>query len=480
MTELTAPLPKTVAKAAPATGWWTPRLAGPVIAAAVVRFGLLAAALVRVGSDSLSKADTAGYLIPGRNLLMHGRFVADGVPDLLRTPGYSLFLALTSLPGAPVAAAANVILSVVSVILVWRLGKAVFGDDRIAIAGAWIFAFEPTSIASSVALLAETLFVALLLLSMERFVVFLRHRRLCALAISGLSLAAATFAKPVVYYLPLALVVGLVVVFARVPGLRWKAPAVLLVSLVPWLAAWQIRNRVETGYGGFCSISEVNLYFYEAGDVLAKAEHKDFSAVLQGLGYTSFVGNSGQQYLEDGYTAVHPEQVNWSQAQRLAFIRASAIHIVRSHFGTYLRSTCLANLSNMLFSPGAQSFDRLLVRAKSAPNNSFADLGSMRWALQLAHTHPARTTAELILALVLAGLYLLAARGIMHLDLRDAGLWLLLGVAIYFCAVYAVAGTVTPDARFRLPLMPILCLLAAAGIIMPRREKHGLNPPSES
>jgi 4-amino-4-deoxy-L-arabinose transferase-like glycosyltransferase len=171
------------------TEWWTPRLAGPVIAAAVVRLALLAATLVRSGSGALLQTDTDSYLEPGRNLLLHGRFFADGVPDLLRTPGYSLFLAITSLAGLPAAALANVILSVFSVILVWKLGRTVFGDNRIALGAAWIFAFEPISVTWSCILMSETLFLALLLLSLERLAVFLRGRRLPVLAVSGLWLA---------------------------------------------------------------------------------------------------------------------------------------------------------------------------------------------------------------------------------------------------------------------------------------------------
>src|ERR1035438_1180109 len=83
------------------TAWWTPQLAGPVIAAAVVRLALMTIALFRVGTSALLSCDTSSYLEPGRNLLLHGRFITYGFPDLFRTPGYPLFLAITSLAGLP-------------------------------------------------------------------------------------------------------------------------------------------------------------------------------------------------------------------------------------------------------------------------------------------------------------------------------------------------------------------------------------------
>ena len=148
--------------------WWTPRLACPVIAAAVVRLAMLAAALFRGGVAALPLSDTISYLEPGRNLLLHGRYFADGVPDVLRTPGYSIFLAITSFAGLPAAALANVILSVFSAVLVWRLGRQAFRDERIALGAAWIFAFEPLSFTNSFVLLSDTLFLTLFLLAMER------------------------------------------------------------------------------------------------------------------------------------------------------------------------------------------------------------------------------------------------------------------------------------------------------------------------
>src|ERR1039458_5064242 len=209
------------------TEWWTPRLAGPVIAAAVVRLALLAVMLARTGTSALLHADTSSYLIPGRNLLLHGSFVADGVPDLLRTPGYPLFLAITSLAGLLAAALANVILSVFSVILVWKLGKTVCDNNRIALGAAWIFAFEPVSFTYSSVLVSESLFLALFLLSLERLVVFPRGRRLPVLVAAGLWLAAATFVRPVTYYLPLALALGLFLVLGRLPGLPLQGDTAL-------------------------------------------------------------------------------------------------------------------------------------------------------------------------------------------------------------------------------------------------------------
>ena len=449
------------------TEWWTPRLAGPLIAAAVVRLTLLAAALFRAGSSGVFSIDTASYLIPGRNLLLHGRFVADGVPDLLRTPGYSLFLAITSLAGLPVAAAINVLVSVFSVLIVWRLGRVAFDDNRIALLAAWLFAFEPLSVFYSVSLLSETLFLALLLLSLERLAVFLRWHSLRVLAVAGFWLAAATLVRPASYYLPVALALGLFLVLAREHGLRWKAPAVLLISVLPWLAAWQMRNWLETGYGRFSSAAEMNIYLNVAADVTARVEHRPFLDVSREMGYLGAADPSEQDYLFQPYLTRHPEQVGWSQGQRLDFMQSEANRILRAHPRAYAQAS-LMSLFELIFNPGAGNFDQLLMPRSSASVSNLRNEGAFRGAIVLIRTQPRASIEKAIFELWVLGLYLLAVRGVFRSGMRHPCLWLLLGVSLYFVIVTAAAAGPGLNARLRLPIMPVVCIFAAAGLQRPR------------
>jgi hypothetical protein len=457
------------------TEWWTPRLAGPVIAAAVVRLALLVVTLARNGTSALIQLDSATYLEPGRNLLLHGRFVVDGIPDLLRTPGYPLFLAITSLAGLTAAAVVNVILSVFSVFLVWRLGRVVSGEDRIALCAAWIFAFEPMSVVHSVCLASDTLFLTLYLLSMERLAVFLRSRRLPALVAAGLWLAAATFVRPVSYYLPVALAIGLFVVLARKHSIRWKAPALLLIGVMPWLAAWQIRNRIETGYNGFSSISDVNLYFLTAAEVTARVEHRPWLEVRNELGYLGGQDYKQQAYLYQPYLTRNPKQAGWSQGQRLAFMHAEAIRVIRTNYGVYIHYCLLTPLFKTVFNPGAGNYDSLLHLEGFNLTTNIVEDGPVSMAFSLAKAHPWVATEKAAFEVVLLGLYLLAIRGIFHEGIYRSCLWLLLGTSLYFYAVTGVGGGPGADARYRLPIMPAVCILAAAGA---RRTKLTTVPAS--
>ena len=431
--------------------WWTSRLAVPVVtAAAALRMALLVTTLVRTGTSVITSGDTASYLEPGRNLLFHGRFFTGLLPEIDRTPGYPLSLAVASLPGVAIAALMQVILSAFTVVLIWRLARAVFEDDRIALTAAWLFVFEPVSIIYSVRLLPETLFVALLLLSLERMVVFLRYGRLRILVAAGLWLTAATFVRPVSYYLPVALALGLFVALARVPGLRWKAPAVLLLCVLPLLAAWQARNFLETGFGGFSSIVVRNLYFYQAAEVAARIEHRSFAEEQSAFGYPD----------EQTYLARHPEQTGWSQSRRVAFMGSEARRVLGAHPGTYLKMHLEGSMV-VAFTPCAADLLRLVGAYPEDGPKRVVNEGPWRSAIRLAQAHPWTSALMAALELVLLGYYLLAARGMLSGCARSEVLWLLLGVFLYFLAVSGGAQAV---GRYRLPVMPAVLVLAAAGL----------------
>jgi beta-mannosidase len=421
-----------------------------VVVAAALRLALLAATLFRTGTSVIASGDTASYLEPGRNLLLHGRFFTGVLPEIDRTPGYSLFLALASLPGITAAALEQVILSALTVVLVWRLARAVFEDDRTALTAAWLFAFEPVSIIYSVRLMPETLFLALLLLNLERMVVFLRGGRLRTLAAAGLWLAAATFVRPVSYYLPVALALGLAVLLVRVPGLRWTAPTVLLLSVIPWLAAWQARNLLETGFGGFSSIVARNLYFYQAAEVAARVEHQSFAEEQSAFGYPN----------EQTYLARHPEQIGWGQARRTAFMGSEARRVLGANPDTVLKVQ-LEGTAMVAFTPCAADLLRLVGAYPEDGPKHVVNEGPLQSAMRLAHLHPWQAALMAMLELVLLSYYLLAARGVFSGCARREVLLLLLGVSLYFLAVSGGAQAV---GRFRLPVMPAVLVFAAAGL----------------
>jgi anaerobic C4-dicarboxylate transporter len=78
-----------------------------------------------------------------------------------------------------------------------------------------------------------------------------------------------------------------------------------------------------------------------------------------------------------------------------------------------------------------------------------------------------------LLAVILFALYLLALRGLLLRRLPAVFLALLLGVAFYFLLL---SGGAVGTGRLRLPYMPIVCILAAAGAVRPAAPRRASDP----
>jgi hypothetical protein len=435
-------------------------LAAPLAVATVLRLTVWVAALERTGTRVLTAGDTASYLEPGRNLLLHGRFWTAGLPEIGRTPGYPLFLALVSGLGPAVASLAQVAVSVLCVVLVWRLVRAMGASERTAQGAAWLLAIESASTVYAARLLSETLFCAVLLLALEQMAGFVRTRELRRVAWSGVWLAAAIFVRPVAYYLPAVWAVGLVVICWSDRRIRWKAPALFLLATVPWMAAWQVRNRVETGYTGFSSVAVRNLYFYSAAEVEARVEGVSFSQMQRSFGYPD----------EAAYRASHPEQTEWSEAAKLAFMQQEAGRTLRAHWPEALR-TQLAGSVVVIFTPCAAELLEMLGEDSGAAPARVVHSGPLRAAWQVARENPGNAVVMAAFEVWLLALYLLAVRELRRKRLQVPLVALLLGTAFYFVAV---SGGVQAVGRFRVPLMPMICVLAATGLV---REPSGESGP---
>jgi 4-amino-4-deoxy-L-arabinose transferase-like glycosyltransferase len=449
-------------------------VAAPIIASALLRSGLMIAAYLRTGTNIMTQGDTASYLEPGRNLLLHGLYATAGLPEIDRTPGYPLFAMLTGMLYGQVllTALAQIILSAISVLLIWKIAQRVFPSERTALLAAWLFAIEPVSIMYSVRLMPETLFVLLLLLTIDKLLDFLATARVASLVIAGLWLAYATFVRPVSYYLVFAIAVAVSVIEWRKKEKRtalwWKAPIILLLCVTPFVAAWQLRSKIETGYSGFSSIVEKNLYFYQSAEVTAELHHITLAAEQKDLGYTD----------EISYLTIHPEQHDWSQAQRLTYMRAQAVQILSANRTLYLK-THIAGVGVVAFTPCASELLQLvgLYPGSNMMPRRLLNEGILSSMKRVATSYPLVAMTMVVLEVYLLFLYLFALLALWKGSGKGIPIVTLVCIVLYFLFISGGAQAV---GRYRLPIMPELCILAAGGLTQfGKREVRGHKDPAQ-
>lgn len=435
----------------------------PLLVAALLRFALMFFAFTHTGTQVMTQGDTASYLVPGHNLVMNNEFTSAGLPEIDRTPAYPLFAELTGMAWSNVLSTISIqiLVSLASLVLIRTIANRIFPNTRAGIIAAWLFACEPLSILCTSRVMPETLFLFFLLLTIERILAYQATENLAAVASAGAFLAAATYTRPVSYYLGLFLAIGLAATSPGRRGLRWKAPAILLLTVAPSLAIWQWRNATEAGYSGFSSIVEKNLYFFQSAEVSAELQHISFGAQQQKLGYPE------DRY----YAAAHPEQLFWTQSQKQRFMRTEALAVIKDHPVLYLK-THVIGVAIVAFTPCATELLQLI---DAYPNGDvmphrILSLGIPASIMRTMIADPAAAAIMAVLETFLLFQYIFTIRGCIRayaLPSRPQMLTLV-GIAMYFLLISGGAQAV---GRYRAPVMPALCVLAAGGLVSSRKKE---------
>jgi 4-amino-4-deoxy-L-arabinose transferase-like glycosyltransferase len=195
--------------------------------------------------------DSASYIVPARELVVHHRFLSGSVPELTRTPGYPLLLTVGLLLGRLEVATITlqILLSCLTVFMIYRTALLLFEPQRTAIIAAVLYALDPFSILFASLIAPETLFTAVVTVGIYCLVRYLKEHSLWNLLVSAGALASSVYTRPIGYYLPLIIVAGLAawaLVTRRPNKLRVLANTFgFVVVSLGLIGLWQIRNWVE-------------------------------------------------------------------------------------------------------------------------------------------------------------------------------------------------------------------------------------------
>lgn len=430
---------------APAASGSRPAIHAPLLlgAALLLRLALAGAAFAQAqGTRVFETADSGEYLRLANSLSSTGTFRREGSPELYRPPGYPVLLtvALALGQGLGGVVVVQALLACLTVWLVYRCTELLTGEPRAALASGLLAAVEPVGLALTCLIMAETLLACCVVTGVYGLVRFGRGGGVAWLALAGASAAAAAYAKPVAYFLPLCLA-GLVAALDPRPS-RWPrrggAALLLLIISAALLAPWHARNLRSAGYRGFSTQIDGYVSLSGPAAAIAAAEGRPFSEVRAEFDeYRTGVREPG------------------------AYDRGSdhGIRTIFLRWPDYARAH-LAGMVRTLTNPGAIPLLVLfgLHPAQGGVGAMVLDQGS------LAAWHQARSVAPMVFWTTLAlGALLIPYLVLPALALCRRGQpdrrW---RVALALLAGYFVVlgGGPWGQSRFRHPAMPILCILA--------------------
>ncbi len=243
------------------------------ILALTARAGVLVAILPD-SERAVLGSDTDQYLQVASILHEDGRvgiITSTGFrPEIIRTPGYPVFLALfmpvwgTRPLGAVIVT--QVILGALIAVGVAVLANRLF-TSSIGLAAGLIYALAPISIVLSGFAYTETLFTALLVSGVLLLIEGQDHNKWLLSLLSGLIFGLATLTRSVGLY-----IFPLLVVFLMLRGEiknTWRQALVMVTAFILLVGGWMARNNFYYDRYSLTVISDLNLYYYNAASLEA-------------------------------------------------------------------------------------------------------------------------------------------------------------------------------------------------------------------
>jgi len=265
-----------------------------LVAAILFKLSIFVFGVMRV-PESILDSDSETYLVTAKTIYTQGVF---GVQDnsgkisytAFKTPGYPVFLAIVynamKIPFLGIILL-QLFLTVLAGLVTYKIATEI--DYRLGILSMAIALFDPPTSVFSLKIMTEALYVLLLFLFIYIFIRYLKNGKISLVILSALPLAAATFVRPISYFLGMG--VAIFMVYANIPRNYKKTlihAAVFLVMVYSFLGAWQIRNYQRVGTTSFAVVGDTN---FKIHGLVSNAE-KSNNYFQQGINYVSYTWQS--------------------------------------------------------------------------------------------------------------------------------------------------------------------------------------------
>jgi len=420
-----------------------------ILLAFVIRMGLFVSLQPwnkEVVSNTVLVNDASGYNQLALSLLSKKSFVDF---DAFRTPGYPVFVAIIysiSFNSVWLVLLIQILLSVLSVLLVFKTASIMF-SHKIALFSAFLFAIDIHQSLSAVALLTDTLFVFLFLASIYYLCKSIKGYNISLIFISALLLGISTLVRPISFLFPFVAVFFILVIRNLKLKRKFVYSLFYSVTFIIAISPWFIHNYSKFGEAKLSSISGSNLLFYNVAYTEVNKTGKSIQQIKKELNETA---------VKQG---VDTTEINSFKNSKIYFTIAQ--QYIKDNFILYCKVHFMG-IVNMYAGLDTEHIATIF-HLKSKPL-SIEQFGGPNIFVRIIDFFKSKTTGEIFIALgigiYLLMNYLLAFYAIFHFIRKNYKyVFLFILIILYFSALTGVVGL----ARYRIPFMPFINILCAAG-----------------
>jgi 4-amino-4-deoxy-L-arabinose transferase-like glycosyltransferase len=369
-------------------------------------------------------------------------------PDYYRTPLYPLFIIFSEFfgPEGFSIIGFQIILALFVCYLTYKLAIEITSSKLIACLAAFILSVDVPSIVMNTLVMTETLFTCLLLCCVYYLVRYFKGSGKKHLLLSALFCGLAVLCRPIGFFLP-ALFSVLILYFFRKEVRRALLDvaiysALFLVIISPWL----VRNKVTFGHYFLSVIREHDMQNYQAAAIYAEVHNRklpESQSILRWKTFKSFKSDANKQPYEYA-----------------AYIEDDAIKIMAEHPVILLKHHAV-QLMHFFLKPCRAYIDIQLGNWGIGYNTIPKDYPIFDYLFK--HNSKFTIAVVFIQLFVLLVLYLSILCGIAFFIRHQNKFLFAILVLIIFCFANLTLPYVT-ESRFRVPVMPYLAVLGAAGI----------------
>ncbi len=375
----------------------------------------------------------------------------DFLDNTIRTPGYPVFIAFFYWifgVNLPLVYAVQLMLSVFSVFMTYKIARMFFGEKTSLVAGS-LLALDPHLILFSFNLLSEALFIPVILVMTYYLIKYYQTETLKYLLIATVFMAASAYIRPVTLYLAPAMLPLYLILGKGSWKQKLKSWGLMTALFFVLLSPWYMRNYVKFDSWSFCTTGGYNiLYVYAASIDYANRDGGTMDEVWSSIG--------GKVDSISGGPGANPFTVE--KAQRdigLEMIKKDPVTLIQNHF---------IGVFNIFFSISSYRISKLLGIEEVQLTGSYygetnvSKIGS--FIKEKGVFSIFLTVAFMILFVVEYSTAILGAI-VLAKEKNYVLLFTSLFLLVYLLGLTGLFGF---QARFKLPLMPYYLLFSAYGM----------------